>query len=230
MAKSKITLKTKSRGHAKSSVSLTKLAHALGQELKFLDMEANVDVLGTVAGAEADPLTLLGLNSIVQGDGNQERLGKQVRLVSIHLKGMCNFEPNDGAAPPTVPYQYVYLIRDKQTNGAQFNAEDVFNDPDDAELDVEAMRNLDFIQRFDIIKKVLIKREHVDAVWDGDSTVANGENVPWSLFAKLSDTVNFSATTGVIASITDVSYHIVMLGTANIKSQNRYVARLRFYG
>lgn len=210
--------------------STTTLAERIGAELKFQDSEANVDVLGTVAGSEADPLTDNALNAIVQGDADDERNGRQIRMKSIQIKGMCNFVEGSGAVPPTQPYLRVYMIRDKQTNGAQLNSEDVFVDPTNAELDVECFRNLKFIQRFEIVAQCLIKKPAPYTVWNGSTTKTNGANVPWSLYASMNDTVNFSASTGVVNSITDISYHLIMIGTANINCQNHYLSRVRFYG
>lgn len=202
----------------------------LGLEKKFLDMEYDAAVSATVAGSEADPTTFLSLNSIAQGDGESNRDGRHCKLRSIYISGNILFAGLDQATPTTLPYITMLLIRDRQTNGAQFNAEDVLKDPSNLDLETNAMVNLQHYKRFNIVKRFRIQMRAASSTWDGTSTLAGGQIVPFTMFKNVNDDIHFIGTTAVVANISDVSYHLICIGTPGIAANLRYIARTRFVG
>lgn len=206
----------------------------LGIELKFLDTDVSAQAVATtVPGSESDPTTFLGLNSIAAGDGESNRDGRKAKMHSINLKGVIIFNAEtDDVNPPTLGFCRVWIIKDKQTNGVQLSAEQVFKDPTSAEMDQDPMINLQYKSRFSIVKKVTVMKHYPVSVWDSaaNNTNTNGSKVPFSMYARVSDDVHYSNTTGVIANITDVSYHVICIGSANLDASISYTSRVRFYG
>lgn len=206
----------------------------MGIELKFQDTGvASQTVATTVPGSESDPPTFLSLNSLAQGDGENERDGRLAKLHSLSVKGLIIFNGSlDATNPETLGFVRVYLVRDSQTNGAQLNAEDVFDDPASAEMDQDPMMNLENASRFKVIRKATIMKHYPAVVWDSNANNTNSgaSKVPFSLYAKVADQVHFKNTTGVIANVSDVSYHIICIGSANLSASITYTSRVRFYG
>lgn len=203
----------------------------LGIEKKYVDYEYNAAIVGSVAGAEADPSTYLALNAIQQGDGQSNRDGFQVDLLSLHLQGHVLFSGVSSASPITTPMARILVVLDQQTNGAQLNAEDVLSDPGDANLDVNAFRNLQYTTRFRTLKDIFLARESVAAVWDGANVLSNGSIVPWECHIDLKGmTTRYNNTTASVANIVDNSLHVICICTNGSTAQLRYQSRVRFMG
>ncbi len=204
----------------------------LGIEKKYIDYEYDAAISDTVAGSESDPASsVLAFNAIAQGDGQTQRDGRQVKNLSIHLQGNIIFAGVSGLTPKTSPFVRMLLVQDKQTNGAQFNAEDVLNDPGNLDLEVNAFRNLEYTKRFRVLKDIYVTRPAEDSVWNGSAAVSGGAIVPFEMHCKLPNVATqFSGTTAVVTNIIDNSYHLIALGTAGIGATLRYISRVRFVG
>ena len=214
-------------------VSNNRIGGFLGIEKKFIDYEYDAAVVETVAGAEADPATALSLSALAQGDGESNRDGRQVRLLSVHMKGEVQFDPLDQATPGQAQCVRLLVVLDKQTNGAQLNAEDVLLDPTNTDLDVHAFRNLQYTQRFRVLKDFVVRQPTPSAVWDGTSTLKGGVQVPFKVNIELGNMpVTYTGTTAAIASIADNSIHVIAIAstTATGSATLKYISRLRFVG
>lgn len=223
--------KKQKRMGSRMQVRNKRTAGFLGIELKFQDSETDQAVgTGVDNNARADPTSKLSLNSIAIGNAPDQRDGRHVRLHSLNIKGMINFTADSGTVPPTTGFVNIYLVRDKQTNGAQIVPSEVFHNPANAEMDHSPMLRLENISRFQIIKKLTVYKHYPVAIWNGSLTKTNGVNQPFSMYCKVSDDVHFSATTAEIGSIADVSYHLIVIGTANLLATLNYTSRVRFYG
>ncbi len=123
----------------------------LSQELKFQDNEfasaAIVSVVG-MAGAEMDS----GANympSPAQGDGNSERIGREIIVTGIEFQGGVFLSAGtDNSAQTTVR---VMLIRDNRTDGSQFNSEDVLATVAQAENIASGQRDLSKRKKFTVL-------------------------------------------------------------------------------
>ncbi len=202
----------------------------VGIEKKFLDGTFQVAIVATVAGSEMDPpgagaQTAPGtLSAIAQGDGESNRDGRKCTLTSLHLKGDVTLSPT--SSDGTGKIVRVMIVWDKQTNGAQFNAEDVFLSNTNVEY---SFRNLQFIKRFAILKDQTFVL--VPQAASGDGTT--GENVGdikkfnWNFNFRIPQI--YKGTTAVIANITDNSLHIMAFANAT-GTVLSYASRVRFFG
>lgn len=228
----RVRRRTGARTYRKKRPQNMRIGGFLGIEKKFVDYQVDQAVVGAVAGSEADPTSNVNcLNASATGDGETNRDGKSVRLLSVEVKGTILFAGLDQATPATLPTVRLLLVQDKQTNGAQLNAEDVLNDPSDADLDVTAFENLQYSKRFKIWRDFHINMPAASSTWDGDSALSGGAIIPFRMYASLNFMAcNFTSTTAVIANIMDNSFHVIAIGSAGITATIRYGSRCRFIG
>ena len=218
----------KGRTLTQQIISNNRIGGFLGIEKKFIDYEYDAAVVDTVAGSEADPATALSLTATAQGDGESNRDGRKVRLVSVHMRGHIQFEAvADGTA---AEYVRILVVHDKQTNGAQFNAEDVLKDPTNADLDTDAFRNLQYTQRFTVMKDFWVRSGN--RTYAFDSNTPAGAAVPFKVNINLGNMpVTYTGSTAAIGSIADNSIHVMAI--CNEGSSNatlKYLSRCRFVG
>lgn len=201
----------------------------LGIENKFVDYEKSASIVDTVAGAEFDP-TEGALNAIAQGDGESQRDGRKVTVRSVHVKGYISLPAQSGSAMRSRIVR-VLLLLDTQTNGAQFNSEDVLVDPTSTALDPFTFRNLQYTNRFRVLKDISITLNP-----DVISTTANGDRVAqvnMHHYFKNGLSVCFNGTTANVSTIADHSLHIMAIssGTSGGTACTlNYFSRVRFVG
>ncbi len=208
----------------------------LGIELKFLDTSRGllgVAVNTDATGGEQDPATVNSLSSVAQGDGEQNRDGRQCIFKSIFVSGVVEVanQLNQTAAHPA-SIVFIALVLDTQTNGTQLNSEDVYKNIGGTAMTLPyVMRNLQFIKRFKILatKRIVVQRPTL--TWDGTNMEMGGLQVPWSMYKKLNIQANYSGTTAVITNSTDNSLHIVAFSSSSsLVPRITYNSRLRFVG
>jgi len=203
----------------------------LGIEKKFVDYEYDAAVVQTVASSESDPATALSLNCTAQGDGPNQHDGRKQTTTSVELRGNVVWSATDAATPVEPGFVRILIVHDRQTNGAQFNAEDVLDDPTDADLETCALRNVEFEKRFRILKDFIVKKPATTFVWDGTSAPSEAAYAPFHCFIPLKGglVTNYTSTTADIANIKDNSIHVIAIGEGG-GAILRYVSRCRFYG
>ncbi len=206
-----------------------RVATVVGIEKKFIDYEFDATIVKAIAGSEADPATD-SISAIAQGDGESNRDGRKCTLVSVQCQGYIELT-SQLATDPLAATVRLCVIHDKQTNGAQLNAEDVFADPTDTDLDPLAFRNLQFAARF----QVIWDKTFVLAAPAGGGDAPTPEFAPirryFKLFKKLNLPVVHNAVAAAIASITDNSLHVLAFSGANDAATTlRYISRVRFLG
>lgn len=207
----------------------------MGIELKYKDSSLVAHALVSptdAAGGEADPATLLALNAIAQGDSEQERDGKQVCVKSCFVTGLVNVPPlANQTAGGSIPWTYVALVLDKQTNGAQLNSEDVFTNPGASAVTAAAvLRDLQYTSRFQVLDSVVIEPKMIAASYDGTNIEAFGTVCPFKLSWSGELMTNYTSTTAVVANIQDTSLHIIAYTSPAVGSTLSYNARVRFVG
>jgi len=120
---------------------------------------------------------------------------------------------------------------DRQSNGVQLSAEDVYgtNDPE-----VPGRRVVANSSRFKILKTWLIELHDTVAMTDGAATASiGGMIVPFGAYLKLNQQVNFvaGAGAGTIADFRDVSFHMIACQMNNQADDLvSYTSRVRFLG
>jgi len=209
----------------------------MGIELKYVDYAiANVALVAPTAcaGCEFDPATALSLNAIAQGDGEQQRDGKQVCLKSCYVTGTIDCPPlinqTAGASSPTV---FIALVLDKQTNAAQLNSEDVYTNPSGSALTAaNPLRDLQYSSRFQVLDSCVVELPPPQITYDGTNIETAGTRAPFKLSWTGELMTQYILTTAAIGAIQDNSLHIVAftgpdLTTAPVISYN---SRCRFVG
>lgn len=234
--KAKMAKAAATKQRSLAAIANARIGGLLGMEKKYIDYEYDGAVVATVASSESDPATALALNAIAQGDGASNRDGRQAVMKSVQVTGMLIREAVATGDVEAQGDQYVRLVllEDTQTNGAQFNAEDVFVDPTDTDLDPFTFRNLEYAKRFRILKDESFIIPASGSA--GDPTAAGTgaaiKKFKWSV--PLNRPVNYSGTTAAVASITDYSYHVMAVKAAITGGASdvslKYVSRVRFVG
>lgn len=209
----------------------------LGIESKFHDTSRTGLTLTAptdAAGGEADPSTVNALNAIAQGDGESNRDGRNCVLTSIHIEGHIDLPVQaNRTALDSYNCAMIALVLDTQTNGAQLNSEDVFINPSGSgSLACQPFRNLQFTQRFKVLKKKKITMKQCFASWDGTNIEIAGQQHPFTMHVDLKGMkVNFSGTTAAIANIVDNSLHLIAYcNNTELGATINYNARIRFAG
>jgi len=209
----------------------------MGIENKFYDTSLINSSLGSptdASGGEHNPSATICLNSVVQGDGESERDGRQIHMNHISIQGTvkCNPQADQTAgSEPTICM--IALVLDTQTNGALLNSEDVFVNPGaNAQTAAQPFRNLQYTKRFKVIKKVMV---HFDApayaTYDGTNIESGGQTRAFEIHAPLNIVTQYKGTTETIANIVDNSLNIVAFCSNTEQGPDLYYnARLRFTG
>jgi len=215
----------------------------VGLEKKFFDtsLQSAINSPTDATGGEEDPTTLNCLNCPAQGDGESQRDGRQISMHSINIKGNV-FIPaqTNQTAADVVPDIFIALVCDKQTNGSQMNSEDCFTNPAaNNSLAAQPFRNLEYVQRFQVLKTVRIASKNIagamQPVFDGTNIEVQGAQIPFSMYVNLKGMkVNFISgqTSSVIAAIADNSLHVIAYASnaSSLGPTIQYASRLRFVG
>lgn len=201
-----------------AKVTMEQIRRALGQELYFKDnVYGPTAIPATAAGAEADPATVLCLNSMASSVAVNERSGEQITLKGVYVYGDVTFT----ASTNLDGYVRILLVQDNQSNGAQLNSEDVLLDG--TGLDVLSFRELSNAKRYRILGEKRI-------TCSGRSAAAATYRVPFVLAHtyKQGQKVNFTGTAGTIANIIDVSLHVIAIASDASMATLTYQSRVRF--
>lgn len=201
----------------------------LGIATKYLDEERTAyNITDSVSGSEADPSTVNCLNAIAVGTSESQRDGKSVFNISLHVRGVIQASPGDDAYQPSTAM--IAIICDKQTNGAQFNSEDVFQEVTTSSLAPFCFRNLEYINRFKVLYRKIFNYFATASTHDGTNTKNWVKQIPFEINIPLGFTTNYKSDTPSVADIIDNSLHVVAMCTHNSVIDLKYESRLRFRG
>lgn len=222
-------------GGMRKSMANVRTGGFLGIELKYVDSALVSSALAAptaAAGGEQDPATLLALNAIAQGDGEQQRDGKQVCIKSVYVSGVVDVPVQANLTAGTIdPLIYVALVLDKQTNGAQLNSEDVFVNPGASAVTAASpLRNLQYTSRFQVLDSVVLHPPARQLSFDGTNIESSGTRVPFKLSNTSDIITNYIATGAVVAAIQDHSLHVIAYTSTTTGATISYNARVRFVG
>ncbi len=207
-----------------------------GQELKFYDGGLNSAALTAAtdaAGGEHNPSATLALSTMAQGDGESNRDGRKVIFKKISVKGVFEIPPRaNQTAGGQAPICFVALVWDKQTNSALLNSEDVYqNFITDPDLMASPFRNLQHIQRFQILKSVTVVMPQVEMTYDGTNIETQGVSIPFEMHKDLNIVAHYNGTSADIANSSDNSLHIIAYcNDVSLVPTIAYHSRLRYIG
>jgi len=146
-----------------------------------------------------------------------------------------NFDKQaDQTSADGIPFVYVALVLDTQTNGATLNSEDVYTNPAAAvSLACCPLRNMTYTERFKVLKMKKVRIPMPSMTYDGTNIEQSGVNVPFSMYVKLGGLqtkYKIGGDTAVIANIIDNSLHMIAFTNVNVAAFIGYNARLRYVG
>ena len=208
----------------------------LGIERKFLDTSVSNGAIvsaTTMAGAEMDPSGVNTISAPAQGDGQSNRDGRQITVDSAYVNGVVNFEgQSDQADLPEGLTVALWLVMDMQTNGAQLNSENVFTNPSgNANCNVAAFRDLQYIRRFKVLDKQVIEFPPIPGGTDGtDTNSTAGCHKTFKLSYQKPFLVNFTGTSGNVSTVSDTSLHVIAIANRSSAATVSYNSRIRFRG
>jgi len=181
---SAVTLARRIRGSLRKRNVRT--AGFLGIERKFYDTALTATALTAptdASGGEVDPSATSMISTPAVGDGEQNRDGKRINILSVQVNGTVNLPAIANATTGFTPSRvFVALVLDTQSNAAQMNSEDCFkNTGATAALAANPMRNLLFGKRFRVLKEETFQFTDPNITYDGTNIEQNGlvEEFKW---------------------------------------------------
>ncbi len=221
-----------------STVARSRGWAATVSEMKYFDTFKDGTALtapATWAGTEVDPATILTFCDPVKGTGISNRIGRHIKIHAIKIRGQisCAAQLNQTATDAASQVRLV-LVLDQQTNAAQMQGEQVFEDPGTASPNntIQTYMNLDNLGRFRVLKDKMLVIQNPNIAWDGTNMEQNGLVRMFKLnhkFAKPLD-VHFNATDGgTVADIVDNSIHMLACASSiALVPQILYEARVSY--
>jgi hypothetical protein len=212
----------------------------IGLETKFLDMAKTATTIDddvNLATAEMDP-TGTGctgcLSAPAQNATESGRIGRKITIKSLQIEGVLSVasQLNQTDADPS-PIVFIALVLDKQTNGAQFNSENVYTSPGATELlSASPLRNMEYTNRFRVLKNKQVTFQQAPHVWDGTNIEVGGQTKPFRFFVEFPRglPVQFnSGTTANVSAVIDNSLHLMAtVNNLGYAVNLLYNARLRY--
>ncbi len=210
----------------------------IGMEAAYLDAQKTIAAIAntTWAGGEFDP-TANCLNSVDVGTGNTGRKGRLIHMKSIFVNGTIdlNLKADQTDADAFGFGVRIMLILDKQTNGAQLNAEDVMESTVFSP-DYTGFRNLENTTRFQVLADRTVTMNYTAAFNDatGAAGVATGNFIATRKHFKMKHIwkqplrVTFKDTGNGVADITDNSVHLIVCDSTANAILVGYNSRMRF--
>jgi len=227
----------RSAGMTPRQVSNMRIGGFLGIELKYVNYARSALALTSptdASGAEVDPATALALNAIAQGDGEQQRDGKQVNIKSCYVTGVIDVPSAiNQTTAKNIPSIYVALVLDKQTNGAQLASELVFENPSAASTTASnPLRNMQYTSRFDVLDSVCVELEQPVVTFDGTNLESAGVRGHFKLSWTGDMMTQYTGTGATISVIQDNSLHLIAFAGPDITAAPviSYNSRVRFVG
>ncbi len=219
------------------TVMAKRLGRTTLQELKFYDqslVNSSLSAPSDSSGGERDPSATILLNTVVQGDGEEQRDGRQIVMKKISIKGVVTVPVQTAQiAADEASTVFIAIVLDTQTNGATINSEDVFkNKGANPALAASPFRNLRNVQRFQVLKTVTLALIQPQmAAKDSTNIETGGYKMPFEMHKRLNIQVNYSGTAETVVSINDNSLHVIAFtSSTGVNPSISYNSRLRFVG
>ncbi len=190
-----------------------------GRELKFHDIE--------VASGTSLPATPGGNNLCVigQGTGESERIGRKCTIKQINVNAVLTL-PVTAAEGQAHDYGVLYLVLDKQANGASPAAADIWENPSDPEVN---FLNLANSRRFVILWKRAVTLYSTAAAWDGTTDKYASRDRLIQCRLKCNIPIVYNGVTGGVTE-TESNNIVFYYGSRHANLTMHARVRLRFTG
>ncbi len=185
-------------------------------EMKFLDTDY---VIGALTGTNQ----LNTINTVVQGTGETERIGRRITVHRIEMKyNLTLLEQADGAQANDIVRMIVYL--DRQTNGTSAVITDILESNN-----FQSFRNLANVGRFKIIVDKTVQMNTYAGAGNGttDQFSSMTRFKKWSIKVKIP--IEYNSTTGTLPEVRSNNIGIFMLTKSGNSALNGKI-RIRFTG
>lgn len=191
-------------------------------EMKYFDTELVNKTLpanNNWATATCDPATINNLCSPTVGPGYNQRIGKEIKILKLKIRGNFILPPQESVAPGFTPCVIRYgLFQDMQTNGTQATGNLVMT-PTSTQLGLaNTFQNIDNFGRFKVLKDKICTLQDPNLAGSATDHDTNGKicNFKISLKFKQPIIVRFNNTNGGgVADIIDNSLHFYANGTSS---------------
>ncbi len=194
-------------------------AYRANKELKFFDTTAAFNAGGViVVGGEIDA----SMNLIVQGTGENERIGRKCVVKSIHIKGDVELPTLAGAGGGNFDRCRIIVYVDKQANGATAAVTDILQS-----ADILSHRNLSNTGRFTVLQDQVWNVNQGPAAGDGGANDYTGKFLTWSMYKQLNLPIEFSAAAGALAELRSNNIGLLTITEQGV-ALAKYNCRLRF--
>lgn len=203
-------------GRYTRGAQLRRLRRGLHIERKFFDtnLAFNIDTTGEIPATGQ-------LNLIPQGVTATTRVGRQCQIKSIQVRATVQYVP--GADTVGSAQVWIYLVQDRQANGAAAAVTDVLTS-DDFNI---AMINLANSERFRVIRRWAITLQ----AGAGVQGAFGRDHKTIDEYIRVNTPVEFSSTTGAITELKSNNYFL-MAGTSAAATDDEVAVagtcRLRF--
>ncbi len=191
-------------------------------EMKYFDTTKPLTVLvaaTTWAGTELDPGTFDTFCVPVKGTGINERIGRQIEIhkIKINAHFFVGAQANQTATDSAALVRLA-LYLDTQTNSAQAQGEQVFEDVGTASISNNCMafQSLDTLGRFRMLKDKRFVMQNPNLAYDGTNMEQNGliRSMKINHTFRNPIKVHFNETNGgTVADIVDNSLHLIAATT-----------------
>ncbi len=187
---------------------------ALPMELKFFDLDIDN------AGVPTAGTTLNSVNLVVQGIGENQRIGRKITIRSINWRFSISKAEGDGVADPTNPdvvRLIVYL--DKQANGATAAPTDILET-----ANYQSFNNLANKGRFRTLMDRKYDMNSPSGAGDGVASDWAGVVVSDDWFKKVNIPIEFDAAAGAIGSVKSNNIGVLLISLSN---QSTFDSKMR---
>lgn len=194
---------------------------SLQQELKFKDT-VSTDAIVSATGGIA-----IGPNLVVQGTGEEERIGRKIIIRSIAarfqvvLPSQTNADDLNGG--DTIR---IIIFVDKQANGANATVLDILET-----ATYDSFRNLANKNRFNILIDKWTTLNRRVSMTDGTNTASTPLVIKeFKFFAKLNLPIEFDGTTGAVTEIQSNNIQYLYISSQGVGGIPNQCTRIRFDG
>lgn len=182
----------------------------------------------TVGAALAENAANGQLCGIVQGTASNQRIGRCAYLKSVYIQG--HIRQPLASALENSGYVTIWVVEDKQTNGAQMTAQTFLADVIGTSNDADAMQNLQFSDRFNLIAKKVVRCQPRNTAGNGTNYGTASLDTPFKIFKKINIKKEHAGVLATVADCTTSTLHVITIRSESMHATTEisYNARVRF--
>lgn len=208
-------------------------------EIKFHDCNYDEDIQGGNSGHEIRG-TSNDLLQIAQGDGPSDRDGDEIWVRNIYVTGYVYLNGYTNTTMLTLPTNFryqIFLILDKQCNGAVIDTGKVWTNQGGQTLRHSWLRDLRYTDRFEILASTTVNLDKKSLYYNESTPLAETPRThdQFSLSCKKPLKVKYSSSTGAVSEIVRNCVWLVAIPCAGTLDSADYAtikctSRVRFVG